>query len=468
MNTLLGRLRSALGRSLTATGPECDHRSVMGAPRIVRGGGGGTRGLRTTIVVLAALALFLGQQLPAYADDPIADAMRKKQELERAVQVSRQNTERYKEAASQFEAAVRNANSRIGDLASKQAQAQSEAESLGFEIQIAEEQLQLVTFQLSETKALTESLTAQVNEQNRQLVKREDLYSKHLKTTYRQAQISPLEMLLSSGSLSEFASRVQAMVLINRQDVQLASDIKTLRADTARKQDDAAAKAKEIGGLQDQIVEQRTHLAAQKAEFERLVAQAQVAINSQAALRENAANNRNSQLDLVRNANNETASLNRQLEQAEAQLADLAAQLAARSGLGTFNGTKLPTWPLIGAITSGFGPRWGGFHNGLDIAAPLYSPIRAAAPGRVVTVGKPYLAYGDTATVVIIAHGNNFSTLYGHLDDRARSPIVSVGQYVQAGQVIAFEGMTGWTTGPHLHFMTIVNGRAVDPLPYLP
>lgn len=468
MSTPFTRLRSAVERSLTATGPKCDHRTVMGAPRIVRGGGGGTRGLRTTIVVLAALALFLGQQLPAYADDPIADAMRKKQELERAVQVSRQNTERYKEAASQFEAAVRNANSRIGDLAAKQAQAQSEAESLGFEIQIAEEQLQLVTFQLSETKALTESLTAQVNEQNRQLVKREDLYSKHLKTTYRQAQISPLEMLLSSGSLSEFAGRVQAMVLINRQDVQLASDIKTLRTDTARKQDDAAAKAKEIGGLQDQIVEQRAHLAAQKAEFERLVAQAQGAINSQAALRENAANNRNSQLDLARNANSETANLNRQLEQTEANLANLAAQLAARSGLGAFNGTKLPTWPLSGAITSGFGPRWGGFHNGLDIAAPLYSPIRAAAPGRVVTVGKPYLAYGDTATVVIIAHGNNFSTLYGHLDDRARSPIVSVGQYVQAGQVIAFEGMTGWTTGPHLHFMTIVNGRAVDPLPYLP
>ena len=98
----------------------------------------------------------------------------------------------------------------------------------------------------------------------------------------------------------------------------------------------------------------------------------------------------------------------------------------------------------------------------------MYTPIRAAAAGQVVTVGKPYLAYGDTATVVIIAHGNNFSTLYGHLDDRVHPPIVQVGQYVNAGQVIAYEGMTGWTTGPHLHFMTIVNGRAVDPLPYLP
>ena len=418
--------------------------------------------------MLAAFALFLGQQLPAYADDPLHEALLKKQALERAVQVSRQNTERYKQAANQFEAAVRSANTRIADLAARQATAQTEAENLGYEIQIAEEQIQLVTFQLNETRALTESLTAQVNEQTRQLAKREELYAKHLKTTYRQAQISPLEMLLSSSSLSEFANRVQAMVLINRQDVQLASDIKSLRTDTARKQDDAATKTKEIVGLQEQITQQRAHLAAQKAEFDRLVAEAQVAINSQAALRAQNAANRDGQLDQASRANNETANLNRQLEQAEAQYAVLAAQLAARSGLGAFNGTKLPLWPLSGAITSGFGPRWGGFHNGLDIAAPMYSPIRAAAAGRVVTVGKPYLAYGDTATVVIIAHGSNFSTLYGHLDDSQRPPIVSVGQYVQAGQVIAFEGMTGWTTGPHLHFMTIVNGRAVDPLPYLP
>jgi murein DD-endopeptidase MepM/ murein hydrolase activator NlpD len=47
-------------------------------------------------------------------------------------------------------------------------------------------------------------------------------------------------------------------------------------------------------------------------------------------------------------------------------------------------------------------------------------------------------------------------------------PVVTVGQRVNAGQLIAYEGLTGWTTGPHLHFMTIVNGRAVDPRPYLP
>ena len=127
----------------------------MGAPRTRRGGGNRSAWLRTTVVVLAGFALFLGQMIPASADDPVADAFRRKQELERAVAISRQNTERYRQAADQFQAAVRNADAMIGDLQSQADAAQSQAEQLGYEIQIAEEQLQLVSFQLNETKALS-------------------------------------------------------------------------------------------------------------------------------------------------------------------------------------------------------------------------------------------------------------------------------------------------------------------------
>jgi murein DD-endopeptidase MepM/ murein hydrolase activator NlpD len=69
---------------------------------------------------------------------------------------------------------------------------------------------------------------------------------------------------------------------------------------------------------------------------------------------------------------------------------------------------------------------------------------------------------------VIIGHYSNFQTEYVHLDNRARPPIVQAGQTVAAGQVIAYIGMTGLTTGPHLHFMTILNKTPVNPLPYLP
>lgn len=454
---------------MTIDRPNCDHAAGMGTPRTSRGGGNKrTAALRTTLVVLAGLALFLGQVIPASADDPLTDALRRKQDLERAVAVSRANTARYKVAADQFQVAVNNSNAVIGDLQAKADAAQSQAEQLGYEIQIAEEQLQIVSFQLDETNALVSSLKAQVDAENKQLAQREDLYAKHLRTTYRQAQVSPLEMLLSSSSISDFASRIQAMVIINRQDVQLANEIRTMRDETAANVGLTQEKVAEIVGLQGQITQQRAGLAAQKARYEQLIQEAQNAIDTQAGVRDQAATARNAQLGAAAKQNQQTADLNKQLEQAEAQYEQLAALAAAKSGLGVYTGGKLPLWPLRGVITSPFGARWGGFHNGLDIAAPMYSPIVAAASGRVTTVGKPYLAYGDTATVVIIAHGNNFSTLYGHLDDRVHPPVVQVGQYVNAGQLIAFEGMTGWTTGPHLHFMTILNGRAVDPRPYLP
>lgn len=442
----------------------------MGTPRSGRGGGSKRkRSFRAAFVALAAVALVLGQQAPARADDPLQDALRRKEELERAVSQSRANAERYKLAASQFQAAVDAANARIDDLAAQEGQAQSQADALALEIQIREEQLALVSFQLNEAQAFADSLTAQAAEQQQQLAASEDLYAKHLRTTYRQALISPLEMLLSSRTLTEFATRVQAMIFVNRQDKQLANEIRSLRADTEQKLVDAGTQRKEVVGLQKQITDQRVTLTKQKADYDALVKQMEDAIDAQAEVRAAAAADRNKQLSSANAATSETATLNKRLEEAESMYAQLAAQLAGRSGLGAFNGSKLPLWPLTPhPITSPFGSRWGGFHNGIDIARPMYTPILAAASGQVVTVGKPYLAYGDTATVIIIAHGYNFSTLYGHLDDSVKPPIVRVGQMVAAGQVIGYVGMTGWTTGPHLHFMTIVNGRAVDPMPYLP
>lgn len=422
---------------------------------------------RATTVAFVVGAVLASFAQPSLADDPITAALKRKQELERAVQVSRANAERYQAVANQFQTVVNQTNARIADLADKQANAQSEADQLFYQIQIAEEQLALVTFQLDETRALTDSLKAEAAQETKQLAAQEDLYATHLRTTYRQALISPLEMLLSSSSLTDFANRLQAMIVINRQDVQLANEIRALRADTQDKQDQATTKEKEMLGLADQITTQRSQLADAKTKYDKLVAEVQTSIDAESASLQVAAQQKQSAQGQVSQTNQTTAALTRQLDEAEAQYESLAAQAAGGSGLAAFNGTTLTMWPLRGPITSGFGARWGGFHNGIDIAAPKYTPIRAAAAGKVVTVGRPYLAYGDTAVVVIIAHGFNFSTLYGHLDD-LHWPIVTVGQTVSAGQIIGYVGMTGWTTGPHLHFMTIVNGRAVNPIGYLP
>jgi murein DD-endopeptidase MepM/ murein hydrolase activator NlpD len=124
-------------------------------------------------------------------------------------------------------------------------------------------------------------------------------------------------------------------------------------------------------------------------------------------------------------------------------------------------------WPAAGEVSSRFGWRsspWGGwgsdYHPGLDIANDIGTPIVAAADGVVVSAGWNSGGYGN---LVQIDHGNGIVTLYGHNSSNA----VSVGQQVHKGDVIAYMGSTGNSTGPHVHYEVRVNGTAVNPAGFL-
>jgi len=116
-------------------------------------------------------------------------------------------------------------------------------------------------------------------------------------------------------------------------------------------------------------------------------------------------------------------------------------------------------WPVFGKITSGYGWRKGEFHHGLDIACSVGTPVRAAQAGVVVFSGSKSV-YGKT---VIIRHTNGMETLYAHNSKN----MVKAGQEVKKGQVIALVGVTGRTTGPHLHFQINYNGETLNPIEYL-
>jgi murein DD-endopeptidase MepM/ murein hydrolase activator NlpD len=122
-------------------------------------------------------------------------------------------------------------------------------------------------------------------------------------------------------------------------------------------------------------------------------------------------------------------------------------------------GSSTITTPVHGTVTSPFGPRGGRNHDGIDIAAPTGTPVRAAACGTVSLAGQQS-GYGN---IVCITHTSQFSTCYAHL---SRFGVTS-GTQVQQGQVIGYVGCTGSCTGPHLHFETRVNGTAQDPRTYL-
>ncbi|MGH3585780.1 MAG: M23 family metallopeptidase, partial [Pseudonocardia sp.] len=115
---------------------------------------------------------------------------------------------------------------------------------------------------------------------------------------------------------------------------------------------------------------------------------------------------------------------------------------------------------VAGRVTSGFGARWGSSHRGLDIAAPIGTPIRVLLAGTVVETG-PASGFGQW---VRVRHADGTVTVYGHIN---RS-LVREGEEVEAGQVIAEVGNRGRSTGPHLHIEVHTSGgKKINPRPWL-
>lgn len=119
-------------------------------------------------------------------------------------------------------------------------------------------------------------------------------------------------------------------------------------------------------------------------------------------------------------------------------------------------------WPVQGTVSSGYGPRWGRMHRGIDIAAPTGTPVVAAASGVVSYSGWHNGGYGN---LVDIKHPDGSLTRYAHNSQ----VLVQQGQKVEQGQLIALVGSTGRSTGPHSHFEIHAPGEgAIDPMAFLP
>lgn len=158
----------------------------------------------------------------------------------------------------------------------------------------------------------------------------------------------------------------------------------------------------------------------------------------------------------------------RQAEEAKRKAEEAAKQAAASAG--SSSGGTTSYIPSNGAtwlqpcsyicISSSYGYRSSGWHNGVDFAANRGTPIYASRSGTVTTVRSLNYSYGN---YVVINHGDGFSSLYAHMDYY----VVSQGEYVVQGQLIGYVGSTGNSSGPHLHFTIFYNGSTVNPMGYL-
>lgn len=178
--------------------------------------------------------------------------------------------------------------------------------------------------------------------------------------------------------------------------------------------------------------------------------------------------------DLVAARGHRVAAL-RKIEETEEELdgdvAAIQAELAVL--LGETASAPLPAgpirygsgqfiWPVDGSVVSGFGMRWGRMHEGIDIAAPAGTPIRAVASGSVVLL-QYEAESGGYGNFACIDHGGGLQTCYAHQSSFA----VGSGQSVSQGDVIGYVGCTGHCFGDHLHFEVRIGGAPTDPLGYL-
>ena len=181
---------------------------------------------------------------------------------------------------------------------------------------------------------------------------------------------------------------------------------------------------------------------------------------------------------LAASAGNGQIAVLRDLADEASAVATSIAQLLRGSGADAAAASLSWEWPVQGTVTQLFGPSALGlepavtyrgisfahFHDAIDIAAPLGSVVTAPADGRVLFVGH----LPDGAMVVVLQHDDGFVSLAAHLDDAFAPPPVRAGDRVARGSVIGYVGMTGVTTGPHVHFAVHLGGDPVDPLAILP
>ncbi len=357
---------------------------------------------------------------------------------------------------SYADTSVSDMQSELDDITAKKEKLEKELESIAGKKDAVLEQKAIVDQQINELneeadllETVVDNLKNELKVSEKRLEEAEDSLEentehakKRIRAMYELGDTSYLSIILSSDSLHDFITRVELVKQMAAYDRQVIDNL------TATKN----------------TIEEETKAIEVKKEKQ------QSALNS---LESNVSSLKKKQSEsdtLIENFNKKTAANLAAIEKAEAAEKELQAEIRAalaNSSNETFVGGAYQ-WPVSGyySITDKFGmrthPTTGVYkmHTGVDIAGSgiRNKPILAANSGTVLKAGW-HTAYGN---YVVIDHGGGCSTLYGH----ANRLNVSAGQKVTRGDVIAYVGSTGYSTGPHLHFEIYENGEYKNPLSF--
>jgi murein DD-endopeptidase MepM/ murein hydrolase activator NlpD len=289
--------------------------------------------------------------------------------------------------------------------------------------------------------------------------------NRRLVEIYTTDRVETLAVVLMSGSFGDMLDQLEYLDDIGRQDEKVAREVAEAKLGMQETRN-ATRKTRKRVAATTRAVAART--AEQRAVRDRLAwSQRELATarrEKEGALQKTQAT-KEEYLHEVEGLLEQSAALAARIQAAQAAAA--AAAAAARASASAPASAPVPlvasssgfVWPVHGVVTSGFGWRWGRMHEGIDIAVPNGTAVVSAASGTVIIAGW----MGGYGNLVVVDHGNGISTAYGH----NTTVTVGPGQHVAQGQLIAYSGNTGHSTGPHVHFEVRVGGSAVDPFGYL-
>ncbi len=334
--------------------------------------------------------------------------------------------------------------SQITDAKDDISKAIAEKQRLDSEMNILIQKVELTTELIAELNANIEQKNGEISEREDAYAKKYELFKQRLRVTHEDGQISYIQMLFGATSLADFLSRVDRIGAMLDYDTTVMDQLKAEKHELEGARTD----------YQTKKAAQEEYLASLKADEAALEKKKTEAASYLNKLQSNQALYK-AMLEKI----------DEEEQKLQATLQAYLKELQERENSKYVGGTFL--WPLptsytrissvYGGRTSPITGRWE-FHNGIDLPAAYGTSIYAANSGKV-TIATSHWSYGN---YIMIDHGGGYATLYAHCSKL----LVSVGDKVTRGQVIAQVGSTGSSTGNHLHFSLYENSAHTDPMKF--
>ena len=423
--------------------------------------------------MLLLLTALVGPAAAPVAANPIEDALKAIENAKNRIQQLTQQQEQTQQQREQKEAELQQLR-RKGESASDALQ---RVES---ELYAAIDRRKAIQTKLEKTEVRIRDLEAQQEEHRAKLAERTAVYGQRLRVIYKLAQTPPLVLIFGATDLNDFLKRLNSFTVLAREDSRQVAAWRREQEQAEQVRRELDAEKAEQTSLRAEETEVERVLDIKRDQHQQLLAQIKAEeARTQAEITEMDQHDR-FLTEQIRHLEDDLPKLEEILEKVrlqEEQRRQRAAAAAAALSEADRQVTLPPSgpfiWPVSGPITARYGVRTFAqrFHTGLDIAANLRVPIRAAATGHVLHVGLAVesnrrASYGMYVTLL---HGDGKVTLYAHLDDRNSPPQIEKGQIIDQGTVVGTIGMTGITSGPHLHFeVREPNGATRNPLEFLP